>query len=140
MIVAGEADSVHVGGWSTVTVADATAPVPAAFVPLTVYVASAVGETLPLEAEDPKPLLPLHVYDVAAGVQRAVRVVDAPLLIVEGEADSVHVGGWLTVTVADATAPVPAEFVPVTVYVASVVGETLPLEAEGPKPLLPLQV
>ena len=60
-MVEGEGVRVQVGGWFTVTVAEATAPVPAAFVPVTVYVASVVGETLPLEAEDANPLLLLHV-------------------------------------------------------------------------------
>ena len=46
---------------STVTLADATAPVPTALVPVTVYVASAVGETLPLDADEANPALLLHV-------------------------------------------------------------------------------
>ena len=140
LIVEGEADSVQVGGWVTVTVAEATAPEPAAFVPMTVYVASAVGETLPLDADDPSPPLPLHVYEVAAGVQLAVSVVDPPRLIVEGDGVKVQVGGWFTVTVADATVLLPEALVPITVYVASVEGETLPLDAEDPNPLLLLQV
>ena len=131
---------VQVGGWFTVTVAEASAPVPAGLVPVTVYVASVVGETFPLEAEDAKPLLLLHVYEVAAGLQLAVRVEDPPRLMVDGEGVRVQVGGWFTVTVAEASAPVPAALVPVTVYVASVVGETLPLEAEAAKPLLLLHV
>ena len=139
-MVEGEGVRVQVGGWFTVTVAEATAPVPAAFVPVTVYVASVVGETLPLEAEDAKPLLLLHVYEVAAGLQLAVKVEDPPRLMVEGEGVRVQVGGWFTVTVAEATAPVPTALVPVTVYVASVVGETLPVEAEDANPLLLLHV
>ena len=72
------------------------------------------GLTLPLDAEDANPEL-VQLYDVAAGVHAAVRVDESPLLIVEGDADRVHVGGWFTVTVADASAPVPAALVPVTV-------------------------
>ena len=63
-----------------------------------------------------------------------------PRLTVVGEADRVQVGGWFTVTVVDATAPVPTALVPVTVYVASAVGDTLPLEADVAKPALLLQV
>ena len=139
LIVEGEGVSEQTGIWFTVTVADAEAPVPAAFVPVTEYVAVEPGDTLPLEAEDANPVL-VQLYDVAAGEQLAVRVEDPPALIVEGEGVKVHVGGWFTVTVAEAVAPVPAAFVPVTVYVAVDVGETLPLVADEAKPALLLQV
>ena len=114
LIVEGEGVSEQTGTWFTVTVAEAEAPVPAAFVPVTEYVDVDPGETLPLEADDANPVF-VHVYDVAAGVQAAVRVEDPPGLIVEGEGVSVQVGGWFTVTVVDAVAPVPAAFVPATV-------------------------
>ena len=134
-MVEGDAATVQVGGWFTVTVADAEAPVPAAFVPVTEYVAVEVGETLPPVADDAKPVL-VHVYDVAAGAQLTAKVEDPPKLIVEGEGVKVHVGGWFTVTVADAEALVPAAFVPVTEYVAVEVGETLPPVAEDANPVL----
>ena len=51
-----------------------------------------VGETLPPEAEAAKLAL-VHVYDVAAGLQLAVRVVAPPRLIGLGEAASEQVGG-----------------------------------------------
>ena len=73
-------------------------------------------------------------------MQLAVKVVAEPLLIVEGEADRVQIGVWFTVTLADATAPVPTALVPVTVYVASAVGETLPLDADEANPALLLHV
>ena len=72
-----------------------------------------MGETLPPVAEDENPVL-VHVYDVAAGLQLTESVDDPPRLIVDGEGVRVQVGGWFTVTVADAEAPVPAAFVPVT--------------------------
>ena len=86
----GEAATVHVGGWFTVTVANAEVLSPAALWPTTEYVAVEVGETLPLEADDAKP--EVHVYDVAAGLQLAVRVQAPPRLMVLGEAVSVHAG------------------------------------------------
>ena len=52
--------------------------------------------------------------DVAAGEQVAVSVADCPRLIVEGEAAKVQVGGWFTVIVTEAAAPVPAPLVPLT--------------------------
>ena len=69
---------------------------------------------MPLEADVAKPAL-VHVYDVAEGEQLTVSVVEPPRLMVDGEADRVQVGGWFTVTDAEATAPVPAALVPVTV-------------------------
>ncbi len=75
---------------------------------------STAGETLPLGADPEKPVL-VQVYDVAAGLQLAVRVVEPPRLMLLAEAPSVQVGGWFTVTEAEATAPVPAALVPVTV-------------------------
>ena len=98
-----------------------------------------VGETLPLGADVENPVF-VQLYEVAAGLQLAVTVVDPPRFMLFAAAVSVQVGGWFTVTFADAVAPVPAAFVPDTVYVASVGGDTLPLEADDPKPLLPLQV
>ena len=74
--------------------------------------------------------------DVAAGEQVAVSVVDCPLLIVEGDAANVQVGGWFTVIVTEAEAPVPAALVPLTAYVVSEVGETLPLGAAPENPVL----
>ena len=50
------------------------------------------GEALPPDADEAKPAL-VHVYEVAAGVQLAVRVVAPPRLMVEGEAARVQVGG-----------------------------------------------
>ncbi len=114
MIVEGEGVSVQVGGWFTVTVADAVAPVPTEFVPITVYVAVEVGETLPLEADEARPALLLQVNDVAAGLQLAVSVLDPPRLIVLGEADTVQVGAALTVTVTLAASEVPRALVPCT--------------------------
>ncbi len=67
-----------------------------------------------MEADAENPEL-VQLYEVAAGVQVAVRVADSPRLMVVGEAASVHDGGWFTVTVAEANTPVPAAFVPVTV-------------------------
>ena len=113
-MVEGEGVSVQVGGWFTVTVAEASALVPAAFVPVTVYVAVVAGETLPLVADEAKPALLLQVNDVAAGLQLAVSVVDPPRLIVEGEADRVQVGAALTVTVTLAASEVPRALVPCT--------------------------
>ncbi len=72
-----------------------------------------VGDTLPLEADVAKPV-PVHVYDVAAGVQLAVKVEDPPRLMVLGEGVNVHVGGWFTVTVADAEVLSPAALCPTT--------------------------
>ena len=71
------------------------------------------GETLPPEADDAKPAL-VHVYDVAAGLQLAVRVVEAPRLMVPGEAARVQVGGWFTVTVAEAEVLSPPALWPTT--------------------------
>ncbi len=62
---------------------------------------------------DPKPLL-VHEYEVAGGAHVAVSVAESPRLMVVGEAAKVQVGGWFTVMVADAAAPVPAALVPVT--------------------------
>ena len=62
---------------------------------------------------DPNPLL-VHEYEVAGGAQVAVSVAESPRLMVVGEATNVQVGGWLTVIVAEAEAPVPAALVPVT--------------------------
>ena len=72
-----------------------------------------MGETLPLEADDAKPVL-VHVYDVAAGLQFALRVVDPPRLIVPDEADRVHVGGCFTVTVVEAEVLSPTALWPTT--------------------------
>ncbi len=86
-------------------------------------------------ADEAKPVL-VHVYEVAAGLQLTARVEDPPRLIVEGEGVSEQTGIWFTVTVADAEAPVPAAFVPVTEYVDVEPGDTLPLEAEDANPVL----
>ena len=72
-----------------------------------------VGETLPPEADEAKLAL-VHVYDVAAGVQLAVRVVEPPRLMVASEGVSVQVGGWFTVTVADADVLFPPALWPTT--------------------------
>jgi hypothetical protein len=80
MIWAGEAVTVHVGGSGagggvvTVTVALVLLPAPAALLPMTVYVVVATGETVPPDAVETKPVLPLHAQEVAAGLQVAVRV------------------------------------------------------------------
>ena len=50
------------------------------------------GETLPLAAEEARAAL-VHVYEVAAGLQLAVSVVELPRLMVVGEAVRVQVGG-----------------------------------------------
>ncbi len=113
LIVPGEGVNVHVGGKFTVTVADAEVLSPTALCPTTEYVAVEVGETLPLEADVAKPV-PVHVYDVAAGVQLAVKVEDPPRLMVPGDEVKVHVGGWFTVTVADAEVLSPAALCPTT--------------------------
>ncbi len=58
--------------------------------------------------------MPVHVYEVAAGVQLAVKVEDPPKLIVEGEGVREQTGAWFTVTVADADALSPAALCPTT--------------------------
>jgi len=62
---------------------------------------------------------PLHVYDVAAGLQTAVSVVDVPEEIEAREARTLQIGLNVPVTVtdADAGALVPAALAVVTEYV-----------------------
>ena len=94
LMVLGDAVNVQLGGGTTaftVTVALAAAPLPAALLPTTLYVVVAAGDTLPLDVADEKPAL-VQVYDVAAGVQLAVRVEDPPALMVPGEAVSAQTG------------------------------------------------
>ena len=69
--------------------------------------------TLPEEIVDENPEL-VQLYEVAAGVQVAVSVDESPRLMVVGDAVRAQLGGWFTVTVAEAAAPVPAALVPVT--------------------------
>ncbi len=53
-----------------------------------------MGFTLPVEVPVESPLMPgpFQIYEVAAGVQLAVNVEEAPALIVAGEAVRVHEG------------------------------------------------
>jgi len=52
------------------------------------------GVTVPLDVLDVKLLVPVpvHAYEVAAGLHDAISVEVAPALIMDGEAASVHVG------------------------------------------------
>jgi hypothetical protein len=54
----------------------------------------------------------LHWYEVAP---LAVNVEEPPAQIVDGEAEAVTFGNWLTVTVIEAVFEQPIELVPVTV-------------------------
>jgi hypothetical protein len=75
-----------------------------------------VGDTAPMAIKDPKPV-PLHVYDVAAGVHLAVNVEEPPAGTTAGDALSVHAGVPMaaTATVTDAAGPTPCAVTPDTV-------------------------
>ena len=94
------------------------------------------GVTLPLAALLLKPVL-VHAYEVAAGVQLAVKVEDAPALIALGDALKVHCGTpALTVKIVLAVLPLPLLLLPMTEYVVVAFGATVPLATVLPKPEL----
>ncbi len=104
-------------------------PLPRALLPITEYMVGAVGETAPVAIEFPNPV-PLHVYEVAAGVHLAVKVEEPPAETTAGEAFSVHTGvpAIGTTTVTDPAGPTPCDVTPATVYIDVAKGVTVQLE------------
>lgn len=75
-----------------VTVADAALPVPAPLVPVTLYWVVTASVTVQVLVVDPAQVPPVQMYEVAAGLQVAVKV-EVPFLRIEaGAAVSVHTG------------------------------------------------
>ena len=72
-------------GSETTTVALAVLPVPVVLVPCTEYVVVDVGDTVPLDCPEPKPLF-TQVYELGTGLQLAVNVVEPPRLMLDGAA------------------------------------------------------
>ena len=99
--------AVTVGNVSNITVVVAVFVQPAALVPVTVYVAVAVGIKL-----TPLVIPPLQVYVVAPP---PFNVTDVPAQTDDAVAVEVTVGNELTVIVVVAVFVQPAELVPVTV-------------------------
>ena len=130
-IVEGDALNVAVGFAFTVTVAVAVLVQPFPSVPVTVYTVVEDGDTV---FGLPVPNPPLQLYDVAPP---AVRVEEAPLQMVEGDALNVTVGFAFTVTVVVTVLVQPFPSVPVTVYTVVEVGDTV-FGLPVPKP--PLQL
>ena len=111
--------AVTVGNGLTVTPTVAVFTQPLAFVPVTVYVVLAVGDTV---TDEPDKLPGLHTYVEAP---LALNEVLPPTQIAEFVELAVTVGNGLTVIVRVAVPTQPADDVPVTVYVVVVVGDTV---------------
>jgi hypothetical protein len=116
-ITEGDAEALTETEPLTTTVTEAVAEHPF-LVPVTVYVVVTVGLTVMLLPDSPV----LHVYCVAP---LAESVDDAPTHIEEGDAVTVTVGGFFTVTVTVLTAAQPLAPVPVTEYVVVTEGLTV---------------
>ena len=117
-IAAGLADAVTVGNGFTVTLTVAVPVHPAALVPVTVYVAVALGATV-LLAPLPNPPDQLYVFAPLAVITEV-----CPLHIADGLAVALTDGNGFTVTLTVAVPVHPAVLVPVTVYVEVALGLT----------------
>jgi LysM repeat protein len=111
--------AVTVGNGLTVTPTVAVFTQPLAFVPVTVYVVLAVGDTV---TDEPDKLPGFHTYVEAP---LALNEVLPPTQIAEFAELAVTVGNGLTVTPTVAVFTQPLALVPVTVYVVVVVGDTV---------------
>jgi hypothetical protein len=122
-----------------VIVALKTAPVPPEFIPATPYVVETLGATVQVAAIVPAQVPPVHTYELAVGLQLAVRVALPPGAMEAGLRVNAHTGlGGSTVIVALDGAPVPPAFFPATVKVVVAEGVTVQLTADVPAQVPPV--
>ena len=120
-----------VGSALTVIVVDVVAVHPSAFVTVTVYVASAIGETVMAAVVWGGVVLQEYVSVIAPPLAVSVALPPVqmiPSLFADPDISAtaiIGVGSALTVTVEEEVAVHPSAFVTVTVYVVFVLGETV---------------
>jgi hypothetical protein len=117
-----------VGSALTMIVVDEVSVQPSELVTVTVYVSSAIGDTLIAAVVCGGVVLQLYdVPPLAVSVALApVQIVPSLLVVPDVSATVIiGVGSALTVIVVDDVAVQPSELVTVTVYVASAIGDTV---------------